>query len=203
MDEGSYPEPGCTPTPCDQSGLVLLAVLLALVTMTLLGLLALTVNDLGNRLAVLATSGESAVSAAEACVGTSVKIIQDTIMEAVVPSTYLDTASPPGPVPSTNAAILLAEIFGNSDNNPDTAATVPNTFMTVNNFSVRGDIDRLYLAHRPGSACEFGDSYASTNCTDIFYRIDCTATDPVTGASSRITAVYVCSVTGESCQKKT
>jgi len=95
--------------------------------------------------------------------------------------------------------------MGQSDNNADTVTSVPpDTVAQVNTYVVNGDIDRLYATPRAGSALQFAAGYEGTagGGIDIMYRIDCAATNVATGASSRITAVYACVATGESCQKR-
>jgi Tfp pilus assembly protein PilX len=61
-----------------QHGLAMMTVLLTMVAMTILGLVALTVSGVGTRLAGWGAIGESAAAAAEACIGTAVRLIQDT-----------------------------------------------------------------------------------------------------------------------------
>ncbi len=153
-------------------------------------------------------TGEAGASAAESCMGTAVKIIQQTMDQGQLPSAFLSTANPAGPVPSSNQATLFAEIMGQNDNDADAADTAPNLTLTVNNYTVNGDIDRLYAQPKPGSSQQFAAGYegvaggAGSGGIDIIYRIDCSATNTATNTKSRITAVYACSVNGESCQRK-
>jgi Tfp pilus assembly protein PilX len=191
-----------------EAGIAMLTTMLLLVAMTVIGIAAMTVTSMGSRMAGFGRTAEAATTAAEACLGTGVKLIQDTIDNGVLPAAYLDNANPPGPVPAGNAATLQAEIMGQSDNNVDQADVAPNTVATVNNYVVNGDIDRLYAAPKAGSAQQFGAGYEGTGAgaaaggIDIFYRIDCSATNAATDTRGRITAVYACTVTGESCQRK-
>lgn len=191
-----------------ERGMALVTVMLLLMVMTIIGIMSLTVTGVGNRMAWFGRTGESAGSAAESCVHTAVKIIQQTIDDGALPAAFLDNASPAGPVPQSNSTTLNAEIMGQSDNNSDASASAPNTVVTVDNFTVRGDIDRLYASPKAGGSLQFAGGYEGTaggaagGGVDIYYRIDCTATNAATNATSRITAVYACSVTGESCQKK-
>jgi Tfp pilus assembly protein PilX len=191
-----------------ESGIALLTTMQLLVAMTVIGIAAMTVTGLGSKMAGFGRAEEAGSSAAEACLGTGVKILQDTMANAALPVTYLSNASPPGPVPSGNAATLQAEIMGQSDNNGDTVDTAPNTVVTVGSFTVNGDIDRMYATPRAGSALQFAAGYegmgggAAGGGIDIYYRIDCSATNTTTATRSRITAVYACTVTGESCQRK-
>jgi Tfp pilus assembly protein PilX len=182
--------------------------MLLLVGLTILGIAAMTVTGLGSRMAGYGRSEEAGASAAEACLGTGVRIIQDTIANSALSAAYLDNASPAGPVPNGNANTLQSEIMGQSDNNADTADVAPNTVATVGAFTVNGDIDRMYAAPRSGSAMQFGSGYEGTGSgaggggVDIYYRIDCSATNTATATKSHITAVYACTLAGEACQKK-
>ncbi|MER3422511.1 MAG: hypothetical protein C4293_04035 [Nitrospiraceae bacterium] len=187
----------------NQNGVALLTVLLIMVIMAVIGLAAITVTGLENRMAGFGRTGEAATTAAEACIGTAVNIIQQTIDQGTLPAAYS-----PNPVPTATATTLNQEIMGQSDNNPDTPTGSPNTDVTVNGFRVRGDIDRLYVTTKSGGAIQFASGYEGTAAgaagggVDILYRIDCTATNVATNTTSQITAVYACNATGESCQKK-
>ena len=191
-----------------EAGLALLTTILLLVAMTVIGIAAMTVTSMGSRMAGFGRTAEAGATAAEACLGTAVKLIQETIDNGTLPAAYRNDANPPGPVPAGNAATLQSEILGQSDNNADAADTAPNTVATVNSYTVNGDIDRLYAAPKAGSAQQFGSGYEGTGAgaaaggIDIFYRIDCSATNAATDTRGRITAVYACTVTGETCQRK-
>ena len=100
--------------------------------------------------------------------------------------------------------------MGQSDNNPDdpsTAATA-NMILTVGAFTVNGDIDRLYAKPKSGSAMQFASGYegmaggAAGGGVDILYRITCVTSNSTTGTTSQMSAVYACTATGESCQRK-
>jgi Tfp pilus assembly protein PilX len=192
----------------DQQGVALLTVMLLMVALTVIGIAALTVTSLENRMAGFERTTESAATAAEACLGTGVQIIQQTIDNAQLPVAFRDDQNPAGPVPAGNAATLQQEIMGQSDNNADAATTAPNTVAVVAGYTVRGDIDRLYAKPKAGGSLQFAAGYEGTaggaagGGVDILYRIDCSATSTLTGSSSRITAVYACTATGESCQRK-
>jgi type IV pilus assembly PilX-like protein len=193
-------------------GIALLTVMLVMVIMSVIGIAALTVTGLENRLAGFGRTGEAAATAAESCVGTSVNLIQQTIDLAVVPVSFLATAAPAGPVPAGGDTRLTQEIMGQSDNNADDASATggaggggPNLFTQIGTFAVFGDIDRLYAKARAGGALEFAsgfDTGPGGGGVDIIYRIDCVALNTTTNTTSRITSVYACAATGESCQKK-
>lgn len=199
-----------------EQGIAMLTVLLVMAMMTVLGIAALTVTGLENRMAGFTTSMESATAAAESCAGTGVNVIQQTIDPYVgagtLPPAFLSnvvTAGTPGPVPQTNATVLNQEIMGSSDNNADFAdgtGSFPNLVQAVGAYTVNGDIDRLYIKGSPGSGMQQfagyeGTGSSSVGSSNIFYRIDCVARNTATGTSARVTAVYACTVTGESCQK--
>ena len=191
-----------------QAGIAMLTILMVLLGLIIMGLGVLTLTSLGGRMAGSHRAAEAAASAAEACVGPALRIIQETIDAGSLPPSLLDNANPPGPVPAGNAVTLNGEIMGQSNNNPDAAEAAPNTVATVNGFTVRGDIDRLFIKPKLGGAVQSSAGYegtgagAATGGVEILYRVECTSTHPVTNASARITVVYACTVTGESCQRK-
>ncbi len=185
-----------------------MTILMLLMILTVIGIASITVTGTGNRMAWFGRTGESGNSAAEACVQTAVKIVQQTIDNGSLPATFLANANPAGPVPTTNSATLQSEILGQLDNNGDAAEVTPNTSVMVDNFTVRGDIDRLYAKPKSGGSLQFAAGYEGTaggaggGGVEILYRFDCVATNAATGTRSRIMAVYACTVTGETCQKK-
>jgi Tfp pilus assembly protein PilX len=195
-----------------QEGVALLTVMLLMVALTVIGIAAVTVTSLENRMAGFGRMGEAGASAAEACLGTAVRVIQNTIDNAQVPAggaagDYRESSG--GPVPDASVAGLEAEIMGQSDNNNDTPSTnPPNTRATINGFTITGDIDRLYAVPKAGGSLQFAAGYEGTaggaagGGVDIMYRIDCQATNAITGTNSRVTAVYACTATGETCQRK-
>lgn len=200
----------------NEQGIAMMTVLLVMLMMTVLGISALTVTGLENRMAGSMTSMESATAAAESCTGTGVNIIQQTIDPYVgagtIPAVFLSnvvTNGAPGPVNQAYATLLNQEIMGQSDNNsdfPDGTGQAPNLIQTVGAFTVNGDIDRLYIKGSAGSGMQQFAGYEGTGSSavgssNIFYRIDCVARNTTTGTSARVTAVYACTTTGESCQK--
>ena len=198
----------------------MLSILMLMLILTVLGIGALTITGIENRVAGFASSMEASSAAADACIATGVKVIQqvqDVSNGTSVPTALLDNQVPPGPVPSTNKAQLELEINGDPNAVADApigppfpagiAAAVPNLVQTVSAYSVAGDIDFLYRKPRAGSGQQFGAAYDGTAAgggaggTDLFYRIDCVATNTATGMSSRISAVYVC-LYNEGCTRK-
>jgi Tfp pilus assembly protein PilX len=190
------------PIAAGQRGIALLTVMMLMLIMTVIGIAAITVTGLENRMAGFTRTGESAATAADSCMGVGANIIRQVLSPTnvgtgAVPLAYLSTAG--GPVPATNSVILFHEIYGkdasevSTKNSPDTAAGVPNLVLTVNGFTVNGDIDFLYNEKTAGTG------KSETNV----YRINCVATNGATGTSSSVTAVYGCTfVAGSECTKK-
>lgn len=209
--------------PCfreNQQGIALLSILMLMLILTVLGIGAMTITGIENRVAGFASSMEASSAAADACIATGVKVIQqvqDVSNGLSVPTVLLDNQIPPGPVPSTNKTQLEDEISGDLTAAADTpigppfppgiVAAVPNLVQTVGAYSVVGDIDFLYRKPRAGSGQQFGAGYDGTAVgggaggTDLFYSVDCVATNTTTGMSSRITAVYSC-LYNEGCTRK-
>lgn len=196
-----------------EEGIALVTTLVILLIMTVLGVGAVAVTALENRIAGFQRTGESATSAAESCVGTSVNIIQQTIDAGAVPAAVV-TATGPVPTGAETAAnpSLTMEIMGQADNHADTVtgagAMGPDYDQTVNGYSVKGDIDRLYVQAKAGSGMQFAAGYEGTGSgsaaggADVIYRVDCRATLTATGTESRVVGVYACTLTGETCQRK-
>lgn len=204
----------------NQQGIAMISILMLMLIMTVLGIGAMTLTGLENRVAGFASSMEASSAAADACVATGVKVIQqvqDLSNSMSVPTALLNNQIPPGPVPSTNKTQLELEINGDSIAAADApigppfpvgiTAAVPNLVQTVGAYSVVGDIDFLYKKQRAGSGQQFGAAYDGTGVgagaggIDLFYRVDCVATNTATGMSSRIAAVYSC-LFNEGCVRK-
>lgn len=194
----------------NERGIALLTVMLLLVVMTLIGLMAITLTGLENRLAGNVLGQETSAAAAESCLGTATNILQNTIAGSGLPTTYTGSA---GPVPSANATILEREIMGFPDsaglpteNNPDVATgptAAPNTQTTLGAYTISGDIDRLYVRPKSGTGIQShaNNEGMGAGGVEVLYRVDCTAQHSVTGAVNRIVAIYACTLTGETCQK--
>jgi Tfp pilus assembly protein PilX len=192
--------------------------MLLLLILTVLGVAAITVTGLELRMAGFSTSTEAAVAAAESCAGTGVNVISQTLLFGAVPTQYVvggsGAASPVIPANAENASSnppsLTQEIFGQADNNVDTAigaGAIPDISFTVGSYAVVGDIDRLYVTQKAGSGLQYAGGYGGLGeggggSEDVFYRIDCQATNVATGTTSRVQAVYACLKMGETCQKK-
>jgi hypothetical protein len=147
---------------------------------------------------------------------TSVNVIQQTILQAQVPPVFYATASDPITNASATATSpnhsLFEEIMGQSDNDPDdplgSGATGPDYRQNIGQYDVTGDIDRMYAVPKSGTGLQFAGGYegigggAGAGGVDVLYRIDCRARLTATGTESKILAVYACTMTGETCQKK-
>ena len=197
----------------DEQGLAFLMVMILMLILTVLGVAAMTVTGLENRIAGFQRTTEIAADAAESCLSTSVKIIQQTIEAGAVPAAVV-TATGPVPTGAETAAnpSLTMEIMGQADNHADTVtgtgAMGPDYDQTVNGYSVKGDIDRLYVQAKAGSGMQFAAGYEGAGTgsagggADVLYRVDCRATLTATGTESRVVGVYACTLNGETCQRK-
>src|SRR5436309_11360849 len=146
----TVPKPGQT----DQSlvlkredGIAMMTVLMLTVIMTVIGVAAMTSTSLDIKMAGGERVRESSVNAAEACMSSGVQIIQQTLQNGAVPATL--TVAGTNPVVTVNP--LQSEIMGylgfvgSSDSaDPTSGAFAPNAVLTVSNYTVNIDIDRLY-----------------------------------------------------------
>jgi hypothetical protein len=209
--------------PCfreNQQGIAMISILMLILILTVLGIGAMTITGLENRVAGFASSMEASSAAADSCIATGVKVIQqvlDVSNATSVPTALLDNQTPPGPVPASNKAQLEKEINGDPTAVADAPigppfpagiiAAVPNLVIPVGAYSVVGDIDFLYRKQRAGSGQQFGAAYDGTAVgggaggVDMFYSVDCVATNTATGMSSRIAAIYSC-LYNEGCTRK-
>ena len=197
----------------DEQGMAFLTVMILMLILTVLGVAAMTVTGLENRIAGFQRTTEVAGDAAESCLSTSVKIIQQTIEAGAVPAAVV-TGTGPVPTGAETAAnpSLTMEIMGQADNHADTVtgsgAMGPDYDQTVNGYSVKGDVDRLYVQAKAGSGMQFAAGYegagsgSAAGGADVLYRVDCRATLTATGTESRVVGVYACTLTGETCQRK-
>ena len=201
----------------NQQGIAMLSILMLMLILTVLGIGAMTITGIENRVAGFASSMEASSAAADACVATGVKVIQqvqDVSNSLSVPTTLLNDQVPPGPVPVTNKTQLeneinlipaLADAPIGPPFPPGIVAAVPNLVQTVGAYSVVGDIDYMYKKPREGSPASQFDCYngpcGAGGGSDLFYSVDCVATNTATGMSSRITAVYACLI-NEGCVRK-
>ncbi|TKS58331.1 MAG: hypothetical protein EWM73_03551 [Nitrospira sp.] len=184
----------------DERGVSLITVMMVILIMTLMGISILAVTGFERQISSSVSANEASVAAAESCVSTGANVLQQFMAARVVSPALLDNAVPPGPVPLTNLAVLNGELIndgGNADF-PIGAGSVPNLAMTVGNYQVFGDIDRMYIQCAPGSDCT--DPMAARY--DIFYQIDCVAQNLATGVTSRVGALYACNLSSLFCQPR-
>jgi Tfp pilus assembly protein PilX len=191
----------------EERGLALLAMMIILLLAGVLGVAALTMTGMENSMAGAVRMVEEGTHAAESCIGASVNVIQQSIDAGTVPATLI---APSGPVPAGNAVFLGEEINGVRANDPDVAVGAggnPNIVMNINNYVVNGDIDFQYRKQKSGGVASLASGYDGTGTgaasVDMFYRIDCTAQNAATGATSRVIAVYDCLATGDGCTRRT
>jgi Tfp pilus assembly protein PilX len=192
----------------NERGFALFGVFLTILMMTALGIAAMTMTGLENRMAGSANSTDAAAAAAESCIGTGVNVIMQTLQDRQVPLSYVGSVIPAS-AEGAIAPTLTQEIMGQANNNADVAGASPDIQMTAGPFAVVGDIDRLYFKNKVGGSLQFAAGYegaaqgAAGGGGEAIYQIDCTATLTATGSMSRIQAVFACvSAGGESCQRK-
>lgn len=195
----------------DERGVAFLTVMMVLILLTAIGVAATTMSGLENNMAGLQRTMETSTQAAESCLGTGANIILQTMLPENGGQLPASLLSPAGPVPSSNKTILENEIIGQPENNTDVAIGVgatPNLTMTVANYSVVGDIDRLYVKLKAGSGQQQNAAYegagvgAGSSGSDVYFRITCIATNAATGTEGRVSALYACSFTGDGCQRQ-
>jgi hypothetical protein len=201
-----------------QEGVALLTTLLLMMVMTVIGIASLTVTGVENRIASFVRAGEAASVAAESCLNVAVHAIEFTIRDSKVPDALLDSATPAGPVPAANGADLLKEILGAAgyenygDALPGTYPNfnigLPTPALTMNNFVVQGDIDRLHSKAGAGSSTLMIQGYeglgsgSAAGGTEILYQITCLARNSSSNIQSRIKAVYACKPVADGCLRK-
>ncbi len=188
----------------------MLTVLMLTIILTVIGIAAITTTSLDIKMAGGERLREGSVNAAESCMSSAVQIIQQTLQSAAIP-----TALSGGANPVITVSPLQSEIIGSSDANPDSAdpnasGNAPNAVLTISPYTVNMDIDRLYAKPKAGGSLQFAGGYEGTaggaagGGIEILYRIDCYArvTSGSTPISGRITGVYACVATGDTCQRQ-
>jgi hypothetical protein len=184
----------------NERGVSLITVMMVILIMTLMGLSILAVTGSERQIAGSVSANEASVAAAESCVSTGANVLQQFMGARTVPAALLSNAVPPGPVPLANLAVLTGELI-NDGGNPDFpvgAGSAPNLAMTVGNYQVFGDIDRMYIQCAPGSECT--DPMLAR--FDIFYQITCVAQNVATGITSQVGALYSCNLNNLFCQPR-
>jgi len=185
----------------DEGGVSLITVMMVILIMTLMGISILAVTGSERQIAGSVSANEASVAAAESCVSTGANVLQQFWVNHVLSPALLDNAVPPGPVPLANAAVLAGELINDGGNVdfPVGAGSAPNLAMTIGNYQVFGDIDRMYIKYAAGSESASG---SSTPLTDTFYQITCVAQNLATGITSQVGALYVCNNPGSFCQPR-
>jgi len=186
-----------------EDGIAMLTMLMLTVILTVIGIAAITTTSMDLKLAGGERLREVSTNTAEACLSSAVQIIQQTLANSAVP------ASIQGPAPQNpvimNPITLQQEIkgapgFEQLNDNADFAdpARAPNAVLTIGGVTVNIDIDRLFARHKPGENITFGDGPGGV---EILYRVSCYSSG---GANTfgKVTGVYACVATGESCQRK-
>jgi hypothetical protein len=184
-----------------ERGVSLITVMMVIFIMTLMGISILAITGSERQIAGSVTASEASTDAAESCVSTGANVLQQSLQAHAVPAALLSNAVPPGPVPLANLAVLNGEMI-NDGGNPDFpigGGSAPNLAMTIGNYQVFGDIDRLYVQCAFGSDCTPG---SETMRIDIFYQITCVAQNLATGITSQVGALYACNNTGTFCQPR-
>lgn len=181
-----------------ERGVSLITVMMVIFIMTLMGISILAVTGSERQIAGSVSASEASTDAAESCVSTGANVLQQFMGASVVPATLLSNAVPPGPVPLANLAVLNGELI-NDGGNPDFpigAGSAPNLAMTIGNYQVFGDIDRMYTQYAAGSEAANPDTVRF----EIFYQITCVSQNLATGITSQVGAVYACNVNNFFCQ---
>ena len=186
----------------NERGVSLITVMMVILIMSLMGISILAVTGFERQISGSVSASEASMDAAESCVSTGANVLQQSLQGThVVPPTLLSNAATPGPVPLANLAVLNNELI-NDGGNPDFpvgAGSAPNLSMTVGNYQVFGDIDRMYVQCAPGSDCTVGSETARR---DFYFQITCVAQNLATGITSQVGALYVCNNPGEFCQPR-
>lgn len=184
----------------DERGVAFLTTMMVLLMTGALGVAALTMTGLENSMAGAMRMVEEGTHAAESCVGMAVRVINIGIDDpSFATPDGLAVVAPLGPVPALNATFLSQEISGTLRNNPDVAVggaiNAPNLVFVVNNYLINGDIDYLYMKMQAG-----GNAQTDRH---VFFRVDCTAANAATGATSRVIAVFKCLWKGkDGCERR-
>jgi len=183
-----------------EQGVSLITVMMVLLIMSLMGVSIVTITGFGRQVASSLSANEALTDAAESCVSTGANVLQQSLQAHVVPAAVLSNAVPPGPVPFANLAVLTGEIINDGGNVdfPVGVGSAPNLAMTIGNYAVFGDIDRMYIQCN-GNVC---DPIDPNSRFDIFYQITCVAQNVATGITSQVGALYACHSTGAFCQPR-
>jgi len=193
-----------------EDGIAMLTILMLTVILTVIGIAAITTTSMDLKLAGGERLREGSINTAEACLSTSVQIIQQTLANSAVPASILGATTP-----VIWQAPLESEIMGvpGFEQNTDTAdwqaaSPVPNAQIpNFGGFTVNIDIDRLFARPKPGSSLAFAAGYEGSGAgaagggVEVLYRISCYSFGGL-NTYGHVTGVYACVATGDSCQRK-
>src|SRR2546427_4990584 len=195
-----------------EHGIAMLTVLMLTIILTVIGVAAITSFFFNDKAAAENYALDLHDALPDSCMSSGVQIIQQTLQNGGVPGTLTAAGANPsitlplGTAPGQNP--LEAEIMGQSNANADSAdptvGSTRNAVLTISTYTVNMDIDRLYAQPMSGAPAAFGGS-AQQAGVQIIYRIDCYAISSAGGATQaagRVTGVYNCVATGQSCQRK-
>ena len=184
-----------------EDGIAMLTMLMLTVILTVIGIAAITTTTVDLKLAGGERLREVSINSAEACLSSAVQIIQQTLANSDVPASILGAGQNPVIM---NPITLSQEIRGELgfEQFPDTAdfadpAAVPNAVLTVGGVRVNIDIDRLFARHKPAEDITF----PNVGGVEILYRISCYSSGGP-NTFGKVTGVYACVATRESCQRK-
>src|SRR3989449_3660903 len=153
-----------------EDGIAMLTVLMLTIILTVRGVAAITSTSLDIKMAGAECLRESTLNAAEACMSSgfffndtaTTEIYTLSLHDAlpIYPSITLPLGTAPGQNP------LQAEIMGQSEDNTDSAdptvGSTRNAVLTISNYTVNIDIDRLYAKPKSGSSLQFAAGYQGT-----------------------------------------
>src|SRR2546428_6194714 len=137
-----------------------LTVLMLTLILTVIGLAAITSTSLDIKMAGRAEEHTSELQSRSDRVCSLLLVIKQTLANGAIPATLTGAGANPsitlplGTAPGQNP--LQAEIMGQSDGNPDSAdptgGSTRNAVLTISNYTVNMDIDRLYAKPESGRA---------------------------------------------------
>ncbi|HEY3198293.1 MAG TPA: hypothetical protein VGJ57_09785 [Nitrospirales bacterium] len=188
-----------------EDGIAMLTILMLTLILTVIGIAAITTTTMDLKLAGGELMRETSMNTAEACVSTSVQIIQQTLANSNIPASLL--AADPNVQIFPNP--LRSEIMGeaNFDQLNDTAdfqnpLVAPNVKLLMGGFTVNIDIDRLFIRPIPGGTLKAADGYSSgVPSFEILYRISCYSSGG-SGSIGYITGVYACPLDKGVCRRQ-
>ena len=96
----------------NERGFALFGVFLTILMMTALGIAAMTMTGLENRMAGFANSTDAAAAAAESCIGTGVNVIMQTLQERQVLLGYVG-AGPAAVIPANAEGAIAPTLARN------------------------------------------------------------------------------------------